>query len=91
MSRGVLAMSLGNNMTLPLRRKYTAETPCTRMVGGTYESLAPHLVSCGPQHAISSIRLTDKGCLDNRNEPGSMHFVFTCIGIARYVENDVAA
>ena len=83
-SRAVRAMSLGLNSTLPFRPFFTSETPCTRMLGGMYDALEPHMVTCGTQHVISSFRLTKQGCLDGKSEAGSMHFVFTCIGVGRY-------
>ena len=65
------------NAVLPRLPYFTSETLCSKIADQTYEALEPHVVSCGPRHALSSIRLTADGC----TVPGSMHFVFTCIGI----------
>ena len=71
--------------TLPHLPYYTSETPCTPMVGQTYEALEPHMVSCGEQHALAALRLTREGCSRlNATEPERMHFVFTCVGVARH-------
>ena len=66
-----------NSTRGPRAALFTSVTLCTQMAGLDYEALEPHMVHCGPLHALSSFRLTTDGCL----YPGFMRIVFSCVGI----------